>query len=101
MGAGHDRRLRRIAALAAGVTTLPELGRPWTGAARLLGPAHEQIASLAVEICQRDAAYAALLRPADLAQFHQARPQSVMIHAEIGAVGGGHAGSIVSKPLTD
>ena len=81
MRAGHHRRLRRIAAFAAGedITQLVD----FDGAACLLGPAHEEIAALAVEVGERDAADATLLGPADLAQFHQARPQPVVIDAEI------------------
>ena len=89
MRAGHHRRLGRIAALAAGedVAELVDLD----GAARRLGPAHEEIAALAVEIGERDAADAALLRAADLGQLHQARPQAVGVDLQVGAVGGFHS----------
>jgi hypothetical protein len=82
MAAGHDRRLRRVLALAAGknVAELVDLDR----AAGFLGPAHEQVAADLVQVGQRDPAHAAFFRAANLAQLHQARPQAVGIDAEIG-----------------
>jgi len=91
MRAGHHRRFRGIAALAAGedVAELVDLD----GTACSLRPAHEEITALAVEIGERDAADAALLRAADLGQLHQARPQAVGVDFQVGAVGGLHNGS--------
>jgi hypothetical protein len=98
MRAGHHRRLGGIAALAAGedVAHLIDLD----GAARRLGPAHEEIAALAVEIGECDSADAALLRAADLGQLHQARPQAVGVDLQVGAVGGLHDYSTLAATVS-
>jgi hypothetical protein len=67
-----------------------------------LAPAHEQVASLPVEIGQARCGTTPPFSVAPICrQLHQARPQTVVIYAEIGTVGGGHAGSIVNEPIKD
>ena len=47
-----------------------------------LGPAHEQIAPLAIELGERQAAHAAFGRGADARQLHQRVPQALAVHAQ-------------------
>ena len=42
------------------------------------------VASLAIEVSQRQSAHAALFRGADLGQFHQAIPEPVAVNSDIG-----------------
>ncbi|MOA57303.1 hypothetical protein D3C78_1814590 [compost metagenome] len=69
MAAGHDRRQGRVSPWAAGKDVAD--GVDADGAAGLGAPAHEQVAGLAVEVGQRQAAHATLRGGAELGQVHQ------------------------------
>src|SRR3546814_4411820 len=49
----------------------------------LLAPAHEEVAPLAVEVAEREAAVAAGHARADLRHLHQAVPQTVAVHLQV------------------
>src|SRR3546814_4284358 len=77
VAAGGDRRQRRVAARAPG----EDVAHPvdGDGAAGLLAPAHEEVAPLAVEVAEREAAVAAGHARADLrSEEHTSELQSLM-----------------------
>ena len=58
------------------------------GEASLLRPRHDEIAPLAIEVGQREAAHATLLRSTDASELHERSPETVTIDAEVR--GGSH-----------
>ncbi|CPK83082.1 Uncharacterised protein [Bordetella pertussis] len=84
VAAGHDRRARRIASGAAR-EDIADLVHAH-GQARVAHPAGDQVAALAVERGQRQAAIAALGRGADARQVHQRLPQPLSVDGDRGVV---------------
>ena len=81
MAAGHYRREGRVASLPPREDVADAVDPH--GAARLLAPADEQPARLAVEVGRGEPAYAAFRCRADLRQLHQARPKPLAVYVHI------------------
>ena len=77
MAASHHRRQRGVAPGTAGEDIADAIDRH--GAAGLLAPAHKQVAGLAVEIGQRQAADPAFDGGPELRQLHQRLPQALAV----------------------
>ncbi|MNF89318.1 hypothetical protein D3C84_718360 [compost metagenome] len=84
VAAGHHRRQLRVAPSAPG----KDIAHPIDADAApgLLGPLHEQIAGLSVEVGQRQPADPALDRSAEAGQVHQRRPQAVTVDVPLGGL---------------
>ncbi|GAO25669.1 ribonuclease E [Alicycliphilus sp. B1] len=82
MAAGHHRRQAVVGAGAAREDVAD--GVHADAAAGLACPLHEQVAALAVELGERDAAHAALGRAADARQIHERLPQARAVDAQRG-----------------
>jgi hypothetical protein len=81
MAAGDDRRLGIVLARSPREDIANRINAD--RAAGILAPADEQVAALAVEIGEGEAADAAFLGGADFRQLHQALPQPLAIDLEV------------------
>ena len=86
MAAGHHRRQGVVRARAAREDVAD--GVHADAAAGVSRPAHEQVAALAIQVGEGDAAYAALGCGADLCQLHERLPQARTIDAQRGQIRG-------------
>eukprot|EP01132_Coremiostelium_polycephalum_P017658 gene17657-biopygen9358 len=84
MAAGHHRRQLGIAPGPAGEDIADAIDGH--GTARFLAPLHKQVAGLAVEVGQGQAADAALGGGAELGEFHQGQPQTIAVDVLMGGL---------------
>ncbi len=81
---GHYRRQVRIAPRATGENIAHRIDAD--GTARRLGPLHEQVAGLAVEVGQGQSAHPALDRGTELGQVHERLPQAIAVDVLMGGL---------------